>query len=104
LVFLGIYLFLTDDGLLFGGALLLNGRPFGAFSCSGVGTGPLAMHRQGSSMPETAVTAQVHKPFNVHGNFCSKLPFYFKFTIDYLTNVIDLSFGKIVCIGIRIYF
>jgi len=60
------------------------------------------MYRQGSSMPETAVTAQVHKPFDVHGNFCSKLPFYFEFTIDYLTNAVDLSFGEIVCIGIGI--
>jgi hypothetical protein len=104
LVFLGIYFFLTDDGLLFGGALFLDGGPFRAFSRSGVGAGPLAMYRQGSSMPETAVTTQVHKPFDVHGNFCSKLPFYFEFTIDYLTNVVYLSFGKIVCIGIRIDF
>ena len=55
-------------------------------------------------MPEASVTAQVHKPFDIHGNFRSKLPFYFKFTIDYLANVVYLSFGKIICIGIRIDF
>jgi len=55
-------------------------------------------------MPEASVTAKIHKPFNVHGNFCSKLTFYFEFTIDYLTNAVNLRFGKIVCIGIRIDF
>jgi hypothetical protein len=55
-------------------------------------------------MPEATVTAQVHKPFDVHGNLCSKLPFYLEFVIDYLTNAVDLSLGKIVCIGIRIDF
>ena len=104
LAFLGIYLFLTDDRLLFSGALLLNCGPFWAFSCSGVGAGPLAMYRQGSSMPEASVTPQVHKPFNVHGDFRSKLPFYFEFTIDYLANAVYFSFGKIVCIGIWIDF
>jgi hypothetical protein len=62
------------------------------------------MYRQGSSVPEASVTTQVHKPFDVHGNFCSKLPFYLEFVIDYLTNAVDFSFGKIVCIGIRIDF
>ena len=53
-------------------------------------------------MPEASITAQVHKPFDVHGNFCSKLPFYLEFVIDDLTNIVNLSFGKIVCIGIWI--
>jgi hypothetical protein len=53
-------------------------------------------------MPEASVTAEVHQPFDVHGNFCSKFPFYLEFAIDYLTNAVDLSFGKIVCIGIGI--
>ena len=97
-------MFLTDGGLLFGGALFLDRGPFGSFSRSGVGAGPLAMYRQGSSMPEAAVTAQIHKPLDIHGNFCSKFPFYLEFTIDYLTDAVYLSFGKIVCIGIRIDF
>jgi hypothetical protein len=60
------------------------------------------MYRQGTSMPEASITTEVHKPFNVHGNFGAKLPFYLQVFIDYLTNAVDLSFGKIVCIGIRI--
>jgi hypothetical protein len=104
LAFLGIYLFLTDDGLLFSGALFLNGGPFWAFSRSGVGAGPLAMYRQGPSMPEASVTPQVHQPFDVHGNFCSKFPLYLEFTIDYLADVVYFSFGKIVCTGIGIDF
>jgi len=55
-------------------------------------------------MPEASVTAKIHKPLNVHGNFCSKLTFYFELAIDDLTNAVDLSFGKIVGIGIRIDF
>jgi hypothetical protein len=55
-------------------------------------------------MPEASVTTQVHKPFDVHGNLCSKLPFHLEFVIYYLTNTVDLSLGKIVCIGIRIDF
>jgi hypothetical protein len=55
-------------------------------------------------MPETAITSKIHKPFDVHGNSCAKLPLYFEFTIDYLTNTVNFSFGKIVCIGIRIDF
>jgi hypothetical protein len=54
-------------------------------------------------MPEPAVTAEIHKPFDIHGNFGSKLPFHLEFTIDYLTNAVNLSLGKIVCIGIRIH-
>jgi hypothetical protein len=53
-------------------------------------------------MPEASVTAEVHKPFDIHGNFGTKLPFYLEFVIDYLTNAVDFSLGKIVCIGIRI--
>ena len=54
-------------------------------------------------MPETSIATKVHKPFDVHGNFRSKFPFYLEFVIDYLTNAVDLSFGKIVCVGIGIY-
>ena len=55
-------------------------------------------------MPEASITAQVHQPFDVLGDFCAKLPFHLEVTIDYLTNAVDLSLGKIVCVGIRIYF
>jgi hypothetical protein len=53
-------------------------------------------------MPETSVASEVHKPFDVHGNFGSKFPFYLEFVVYYLTNAVDLSFGEIVCIGIGI--
>lgn len=53
-------------------------------------------------MPEASITTQVHKPFDVHGNFRSKLPFNLEFVIDYLTDAVDLGLGKIISIGVRI--
>jgi hypothetical protein len=53
-------------------------------------------------MPEASITTEVHKPFDIHGNFCAKFPFYLEFVIDYLADAVDLSFGEIVCVGIRI--
>ena len=53
-------------------------------------------------MPETSIAAEVHKPFDIHGNFSSKFPFYLEFVIDYLADAVDLSFGEIVCVGIGI--
>ena len=53
-------------------------------------------------MPEPAVTAQVHQPFDVHGNLRAKLPFYLEVTIDDFTNAVDLSLGEIIRARIRI--
>jgi hypothetical protein len=62
------------------------------------------MHRQGSPVPESTVTTQVHEPFDIHGDFRTKFPFYLVFAIDHFANAVDLSFGKIVCVGIGIDF
>jgi hypothetical protein len=53
-------------------------------------------------MPEASITTEIHKPFDVHGNFGAKFPFYLEFVIDYLADAVDLSFGEIVCVGIGI--
>lgn len=55
-------------------------------------------------MSEPAITTQVHQPFDVHGDFRSKLPFYLEFVVDYLADIVDLRLGKIIGIGVRIDF
>jgi len=85
-------------GLLF----LLDGGTLRTFSCTGICAGPLAMNRKGPPVPEAAIATKIHEPFDIHGYFSSKFTFYLAFTIDYLTNAIDFSLGKIVRVGIRI--
>jgi hypothetical protein len=53
-------------------------------------------------MPKPTIATQVHQPFYIHGDFCSKLTFYLVFTVDYLAYAVDFSLGKIVCVGIRV--
>ena len=64
----------------------------------------LAVNRHTPSVTKTAITAQIHEAFNVHGDLCSQITFNLVVAINDAANRVDLLFGEKVCLGIAVNF
>jgi len=53
---------------------------------------------------ESAVTAQIHESFDIHGDFRPQFTLDLVFAIDHLANAVDFGFREIVRTGVRIDF
>jgi len=87
-----------DSLLLSGNGLLL------AFPGAGVGSRPLSSYRQALSMSQPTITAYIHEPFDVQGNFRPKTSFYLVLVLDYVPEFTDFFGRKIVRFFVRIDF
>jgi hypothetical protein len=78
--------------------------PAGALPGAGVSMGPLASGGQGPAMPQTAIAAEVHKPFNVHGNFAAQVAFDLVFVVKNTPDARHLFFSQIIRLDSPLYF
>src|ERR1043165_4082388 len=56
------------------------------FTGTAVSTGTLATQRKTFTMTNTTVTSDIHEALNAHLHFRAKLTFYFKLTVDDITD------------------
>jgi len=63
---------------------------------AGIGPCPLATHRQLSLVPESAITAYIDKPFDIHTDFFSEVALDLLALFDDLTDFIDLVLREIL--------
>jgi len=54
------------------------------------------------TMPDTTVTTNLNKAFDVKVNFFSEVTFNPVFSVNNLTEAINLLFGKVIDLGIRV--
>src|SRR5437016_9185997 len=70
-------LFLAGDGF---------GRPFAS---ARIGMRTLTPHWQATAMPQPPVAAEIHQPFDIHGNVAPQIAFHHIVTIDHFANLQD---------------
>src|SRR6516162_8867063 len=80
-----------------GGRFLLAGdRPCLALARARVGVCPLTSDRQAAAMPQAAVAAKVHQPFDIHGNVSPQVALHDVVAVDRLADLQDLRVGQLV--------
>jgi hypothetical protein len=66
---------------------------------TGIGTGTLSTQRQSTAMTYATVTAQIHQPLDVHGDFTTQITFNGEFT--YLgTDPIEVFLGQFLYLAL----
>jgi hypothetical protein len=90
--------------------LLLSSRPTSTRHgsarptlCSGIGAGPLSMHRQIPPVPNSTVGANFHQTLDIEINLTSQIALDFMLRIDPLAKTADFSLSQILdpCVEIH---
>jgi hypothetical protein len=63
----------------------------------------LTANRHTPPVPKPAITAEIHKPLDVHGDLSSQIPFDLVVAVNYAANSVDLFFGEKICLGIAVH-
>src|SRR6516164_7222693 len=80
-----------------GGRFLLAGdRPCLALARARVGVCPLTSDRQAAAMPQAAVAAKVHQPFDIHGDVSPQVALHDVVAVDRLADLQHLRVGQLV--------
>ena len=55
-------------------------------------------------MAKSPVAAEIHQPFDIHGNLGTELTFHLELAVNYLTDIVNLGLRQIIGLGVRVNF
>ena len=75
---------------------------YGTFTCSGICLGSLSSYRQTSSVSDSAVAVDFNHSLYVKSDFSAKITFNLIMILNYITQICNLFFSKVLSTGIGI--